>query len=1307
MDGYEYKINATYNKNMLYFQKEQPHIYEKISNSPKGLSEYKIVYHKTYDADHFNIQHIESGKFFYDKDPSILSEEFLSISNDSRDFFVTTISGHITNKMSVSIDDYDKIIDYIQINQNKKERERLDPHKLVFLGAGLGRHIEDSSRKISTLRVILVIEPNLELFKISTMFVDYEDISKRQLLYISSDDNEDEMYYRYRQLESPFASYNFSIKFHFFNQTYRQYLAPIVKRFMTTNIYELSFEHFLSKDYNKYHNLFTYPVLDFTRTKVIKNTPIMLIMSGPSLDDNIDFLKRVQNKFLFVTVGSALFKLYQNDIVPDICFAMDGKKRKIEEFSCLSSEYIEKIQFFIADLVDPDVSNMINPIITFGRAQRTVGHHALASLCELGFSSIWTIGNDVCVSNKGKEYASNLPFKEKIETEEGSKTAMNYDKTTPAKGNFRDVVQSKMKFLSYVRTYEGMKDAFFYDINVYNLSDGAFIEGMTPLRPEDLDINAFDDIENKSSCISIKNMEITKTNIENVDYDKNIEVIYDLRDKVNAFEKQNIPNKRLDEYLYFRDSYFMGDFAVKARESNIVNESIIRYIMFSDNSILNFFDNKKISTQSFEKHFDYIFDLYIKGLKGVLQSLEDTLIYAKDNFALLGEKENDLLVYIIMRDDEYMNFVRMKHSLEEESEKRLRVMPIIKGDIGIDKKSLAFLSPLLSDFKGTSVVLDVSTHFQMSFNIEKIINEIGEDMSLCFDEANNIYVFNNEKNTNLTLEYVEKIQKVSIKDVKGKIKNIEIEISQSSMSKKTLFKTKEKNINVVHGSMPRIDASLVCLYCVDSTSFKKSGENILQAISKNSQIKDVHFHCLNTFGTNKKDNQEFMSSITDTFTDINITLSYENKMLRNTRKDYPVAYFKCMSYFVLEDLLANTKADIFHLNTSSLVFGDLLKIKGNKSDVSYYIGEEEDSFILSFYKNNKINKKLAKNLKIASFYELENQHQSDLSSFKDIFHKNIKNLSKNIKASLLDEEYRDKECSNSSYIWMQDSKRDSFRKYQYEYSRLATIGHKKQQTKDISTISISNSNSDTMSSVSASKLQNNYYRYSGYVDISFIDDRGAVLLLNNNDDDMALSLLWNKRHNKTALSLWCILSKRVSIGSIYDLGAGSGAYSIASHFFCSKVISLERDLFLYSRMSVNLSVNNIDNYHTYFMSIGDKKTFSYKNDKNILDNEIKSSQIKLCDLSKNIQSPISLLRVSGGFSVDIDSFEEINMLCPDILVDGYVESDWKRLNSSYALWDISEKNNSIAKGNSGEMVLFSIKNKDEMINLFKGVLNVE
>ncbi|WP_027727425.1 6-hydroxymethylpterin diphosphokinase MptE-like protein [Treponema sp. C6A8] len=54
------------------------------------------------------------------------------------------------------------------------------------------------------------------------------------------------------------------------------------------------------------------------------SSPVFIAASGPSLQDNLESLKKGQKSFVIIALSSAITTLLENDIIPDFCISTDG-----------------------------------------------------------------------------------------------------------------------------------------------------------------------------------------------------------------------------------------------------------------------------------------------------------------------------------------------------------------------------------------------------------------------------------------------------------------------------------------------------------------------------------------------------------------------------------------------------------------------------------------------------------------------------------------------------------------------------------------------------------------------------------------------------------------------------------------------------------------------------------------------------------------------------------------------------------------------------------------------------------------------
>ncbi len=110
-----------------------------------------------------------------------------------------------------------------------------------------------------------------------------------------------------------------------------------------------------------------------------------------------------------------------------------------------------------------------------------------------------------------------------------------------------------------------------------------------------------------------------------------------------------------------------------------------------------------------------------------------------------------------------------------------------------------------------------------------------------------------------------------------------------------------------------------------------------------------------------------------------------------------------------------------------------------------------------------------------------------------------------------------------------------------------------------------------------------------WVECSHGDGETFYMFLGGRDDGVALRFLWNGQYERTTLKAWSWFSRQMD-GIIIDIGAHTGAYTLASLASCSKsaVISFEPHFMNFARLNLNLRVNNKTTKNSFMMAVGER-----------------------------------------------------------------------------------------------------------------------
>lgn len=217
-----------YFKNLDYFKKFHSDVYNKLKNFEQK-EQYSLVLKNYQNQKIPNIEIQETGQVAYQDNPQEYSEQ---LANNA---IINTPWLNITNEDKSSIKNIDKAI---------------------FISNGLGLHFKYFN-KLYNIKSILIIENNLELFKLSCFVVDYQKLSIHKKISFSISDEDDILENKILQFFHSLFFYNKSLKLIqiFQNDTFQR----------TINILQNNINHSFIKENNiNYDN-------SLLNTKLIKN----------------------------------------------------------------------------------------------------------------------------------------------------------------------------------------------------------------------------------------------------------------------------------------------------------------------------------------------------------------------------------------------------------------------------------------------------------------------------------------------------------------------------------------------------------------------------------------------------------------------------------------------------------------------------------------------------------------------------------------------------------------------------------------------------------------------------------------------------------------------------------------------------------------------------------------------------------------------------------------------------------------------------------------------------------------------------
>lgn len=629
-----------YNKNLQFLKINHNKLYKKLElfdiAIQSGLKEENLVLEYKEDA-FFDIFDKVNNSWMYEKNSIKYSEKrveevnFSSKINCFKTFYEYKYSEDIIEKsksasilLSREIGNA-PILGYV--NNLKKENDLKIIYKFFVFGVGLGIHLPLLEDKLKAKNLV-VIEPSLELFRLSLFVTDYQSLSKITTLNLFIGLNEPEFLSElYPLLENNFI-FDQYIKFFMFSGNCDFYVNILQNYLVSRSHLLFSYERELMSLKRTYEYLYEeYNFIDIS--KQYKNDfflkPVLLLAAGPSLQKNIEFVKNNQDKYIIVAIYATLPLLEKNKIVPDIITQYDEQ----EEVVLATAKKLKDLEFFSDSIflfsshVHKEVINLfpkrkIFIYQAFHEAKSNYGTLTSPTIGEITYAltlifnskKIYLLGLDLALTDDKKTHIDTHDGANAYKNiEESSNEKFSYKKNIiKIKGNLKKEVLSLPVFKSsivlinlFTQKYKNEK------IEVYNLSDGAYFENIIALKIDELNIGSFELLNKceirmklKESFLEISSSSLREEDInyllkkeESLDYFlKELEFFHIARkfSSIDSFQK---------EFIVFWNKVFSSNILTKDLESILLN-----YYKHSLPAIFYLINLKKLNNP--KKHIKYL-----------------------------------------------------------------------------------------------------------------------------------------------------------------------------------------------------------------------------------------------------------------------------------------------------------------------------------------------------------------------------------------------------------------------------------------------------------------------------------------------------------------------------------------------------------------------------------------------------------------------------------------------------------------------------------------------------------------------------
>ncbi len=522
MQDIQNKALETFGKNLEFLNKTDEALANKIAYLQSAIEsgEYKENYSLEYKDGYFDVQNLHDGSFLYgDNSLEISQKKADELSFDKVNSVISlAYRNSYTKQTAQDFESFSAVnltmmppIEYILSEAGGRGSYINKIYKFAFFGLGLGLHVKLIDEKIKAASYLFV-EDNLELFYLSLFVTPYYEINDKAKLFFCILENNDGFKRVFDDFYADLWIRNDFLKFSLFSDAYankitlvqnqaliRPHIAYPANLMFRKNI---RISKVLSEGYKFLR------INQIWANSPLANKKVLLLAGGPSLNKHIKWVKEHRDKFFIIAVFMISKRLKKESIKPDLFVHIDENEepiqRTLQGFDDLS--YFENTRFILAGSVPLEyftklakkediylVEDKTRYKIDHGYLDfYSVGEASYGLSLILGANELYLLGLDLALDAKtGKTHAEGhassnkeLDLNAKDEVQEVGKMDESVFSVT---GNRGESVPTTPLFAASITAFNSYSQACLVNNQkVYNLSDGAYLQGTQPLLVEDV-----------------------------------------------------------------------------------------------------------------------------------------------------------------------------------------------------------------------------------------------------------------------------------------------------------------------------------------------------------------------------------------------------------------------------------------------------------------------------------------------------------------------------------------------------------------------------------------------------------------------------------------------------------------------------------------------------------------------------------------------------------------------------------------------------------------------------------------------------
>jgi len=528
MDDISTKALNTFTKNMKYLEENHKPIFEKISLLNQLIEEghYNEHYALDYKEEgYFDVCELSTHQYLYNENSLKSAERIVDAYNLKKmgGVFKAQKYCYASDLQAEAIDKSEltfhsalwatiKIINYTK-RYASDETHMYRSNKVIFLGIGLGLYIQGIIKKLNP-KVIFIKESNLEIFRLSLFVTDFAEALKDKIVYFSLTDDESQERETFIEFLNTGNNYNLNIKHIPFTLNYQSDLQRLQAHVLSQSYINYGYSAILLRyvDSPKYlvQNYAFMNIMTRYHGKegnILSEKPVLMVFSGPSTSKNIEWLRQNKDKFIIVSALSTCRLLHVHGITPNIVVHIDPGENSALLFEGLEPSYFQDVITILASNVDEKTVNRFNKDHIYFIEQGTeykkgfgyfsapsVGEYTLGIMMILGISNMYMLGVDLALDPETMQtHGGHHPYQSTGAIETQNASLDPNASATYVKGNFIEKIPTLEAYKLSIEQAALFTDRLKKEHHhIYNLSNGAYIEGCEPLHIENYEWTTFE-----------------------------------------------------------------------------------------------------------------------------------------------------------------------------------------------------------------------------------------------------------------------------------------------------------------------------------------------------------------------------------------------------------------------------------------------------------------------------------------------------------------------------------------------------------------------------------------------------------------------------------------------------------------------------------------------------------------------------------------------------------------------------------------------------------------------------------------------